>query len=209
MKPIKVVVGRFLLGLRRPSKQANMLLLRERGETVASLNIRDATASDIPALAQLHVTTWNDTYPLLNGPRYEIRESQWREAFAKQDGSWFCLIVERGNGELVGFAKGNRSDLPGYGGQLNKIFLLREYQRVSLGRRLVGLVVRRFLEQGISSMWLYAEATNPSCAFYEALGGHNLVNADGSMNYGNYGWRDLEKLVSICLVESNDNPHES
>ncbi len=166
-----------------------------------SLRIREAAATDIPAIARLHVTTWNATYAPMRGPPVAIRESQWREAFAHQDGSWFCHVVEREDGELVGFAKGKRSDNPGYEGELNKIYLLREYQRLGLGTRLVGHVARRFLREGIHSMWLCAEAHNPSCAFYEALGGYNRVNDDGTMNYGNYFWDDLRRLASSCPVD--------
>jgi ribosomal protein S18 acetylase RimI-like enzyme len=200
MKRAGVRLARFLFGLRRPAKAANASLLRERGETVATLRIRDATAADIPELARLHVTTWNDTYNK-RGPTRELREWQWREAFQKNDGSWFCLVVERSNSELIGFAKGRRSDHPEFGGELNKIYLLREYQRLGLGRRLVGHVARRFLDQGITSMWLYSEAGNPSGAFYEALGGDNMRNDDGTMNYGNYQWRDLRALAAICPTE--------
>lgn len=202
MTPIRLSAARWLFGLRGPSKSANAGLLGQRGETAASLRIREATPADVPALAHLHVTTWNATYApmFMKGPSYEIREWQWREAFTKQDGSWFCYVVERENGELVGFAKGRASDNPDYDGELNKIFLLREYQRVGLGRRLVGLVARRFLEQGITSMWLFADARNPSCAFYEALGAHNCINGDGTVNHGNYGWRDLRKLAVMCPV---------
>jgi hypothetical protein len=46
---------RFLRGLRMPSKARNARLLSERGETATSLVVRDATVSDIPALARLHV----------------------------------------------------------------------------------------------------------------------------------------------------------
>jgi hypothetical protein len=76
---------RMLAGLARPSKNWNVRRLRARGETAASLKIREATAADIPALARLHVKTWNATYApfLMKGPSYEIRERQWREAFAK------------------------------------------------------------------------------------------------------------------------------
>ncbi|MGH9260822.1 MAG: hypothetical protein ACRD08_13160, partial [Acidimicrobiales bacterium] len=61
---VRVDVARFLLGLTRPSKAANTRRLRERGEPLTSLTVRDAAASDIAALARLHVETWNDTYPL-------------------------------------------------------------------------------------------------------------------------------------------------
>ena len=50
-------------------------------DPVTALTIREATAADIPALARLHVTTWNDTYPgVRSPPTYELRERQWREA---------------------------------------------------------------------------------------------------------------------------------
>ena len=61
MKCAVFAAWRLLAGLSRPSKAANARRLRARGETLASFTIREATAADIPALAQLHVTTWNAT----------------------------------------------------------------------------------------------------------------------------------------------------
>ena len=70
--------------------------------------IREATAADVPALACLHVTTFNETQApeLMNGPTYEVREYQWRQAFQSGDESWFCYVIEDPNGELIGFAEG-------------------------------------------------------------------------------------------------------
>jgi GNAT superfamily N-acetyltransferase len=135
-------------------------------------------------------------------PTYELRERQWREAFEKTDGSWFCLVIERWNGELIGFVKGVRysGGLPGFSGELDKIYLLREYQRLGLGRRLLGHVARRFLSQGISTMVAFAEPQNPSCYFFEAVGGERLVDANGDFQ-GGYGWRDLQTLASLCPAE--------
>lgn len=103
--------------------------------------------ADIPALAALHVKTWSETYwSVRHPPNYELREYQWREQFQKTDGKWFCFVVEDRKGALVGFAKGAAyasSDLPDYSGELNKIYLLRDYQRLGLGRQLVGHVARR------------------------------------------------------------------
>src|SRR5262245_61747603 len=102
-----------------------------------SFVIRDATPDDLPALARLHVATFVETHggP---GPGYALRESQWREAFS-QPGAWFCLVIVRQDGELIGFAKGMpyTGGLPGYAGELNKIYLLRRYHRRGLGRRLI------------------------------------------------------------------------
>jgi len=164
------------------------------------LIIREATADDIPALAQLHVTTWNATYtPMgMTGPPLAVRAQQWREAFAKMDGSWFCFVVENASRELVGFAKGRLSDHPEYGGELNKIYLLHAYQRQGLGRRLVGHVARRFLEQGITSMWLFGDARNPSRFAWLAL---EAARTDDDPGNGNYGWRDLQRLAAICPID--------
>lgn len=164
------------------------------------VSIREATAADIPALAELHVITWNATYPHVpKKPSYETRERQWRAAFAVTDGSWCCYVVQDQHGKLVGFAKGtpyDHPDLPGFAGELSKIYLLREYQRQGLGRRLVGHVAHRFLDQGIASMLLFADAQNPSCRFYEALGAERLLDKAGHF-HGGYGWRDLRRLVAV------------
>jgi L-amino acid N-acyltransferase YncA len=167
--------------------------------------IREATSADVPALARLHVTTFNETHaPVLrNGPTCEVREYQWRQAFQSADGSWFCFVIEDANGELIGFAKGQRyahRDQPDFAGELNKIYLLRDHHRRGLGRRLLGHVARRFLSQGISSMLLFGEARNPSNRFYEALGADKLFASNGEF-HGGYGWRDLQRLASFCPAD--------
>jgi L-amino acid N-acyltransferase YncA len=204
MKNFINAIARFAFGLRRPSKATNLRLLRARGESLESLTIREAIPGDIPALAALHVKTWNETYWYVkHPPTYAIREQQWREQFDVTDGSWFCFVVEKRNGDLVGFAKGksyNHADLSDYSGELSKIYLLREYQRLGLGRRLVACVARRFLSQGINTMVLFGTPQNPSCAFHEALGGERLFAKNGEF-HGGYGWRDLHGLAKSCPVE--------
>lgn len=194
MKRLINAVWRTLAGFARPSGRANLRRLRRRGESLASLRIREATPADVPALARLHVTTWNATYRPLGakGPSMEVRERQWRQAFARNDPDWFCLVVERPDGALVGFAQANRSDNPDYEGELGKLHLLLDYQRMGLGRRLVGHVARRFLSRGIRSMWLFGDARNPSSRAWKALGAEKCDDDPGS---GNHGWRDITPLA--------------
>jgi L-amino acid N-acyltransferase YncA len=168
--------------------------------------IREAAPTDVPALARLHVTTFNETHaPVLqDGPTYETREYQWRQAFQSPDGSWFCLVIEGPNGELIGLARGQRyahPDQPDFAGELNKLYLLRAYHRRGLGRLLVGQVARRFLSQGFESMLLFGDARSPSNRFYEALGADRLYAANGEF-HGGYGWRDLRRLASICPADA-------
>jgi ribosomal protein S18 acetylase RimI-like enzyme len=162
--------------------------------------VREMTIADVPAVAALHVATFNETHTTNNdGPRYELREHQWRTAFANDDGSWFGIVIENEDGELIGFAKGKPHDggVPGYAGELNKIYLLRRYHRQGLGRALLCEVANRFLGRGVSSMLLFGDANNPSNRFYEAMGGERIMGERVEF-HGAYGWRDLRKLAQRC-----------
>src|SRR6188474_2990605 len=102
-----------------------------------AFHLREPNESDIPALARLHVQTFNETHRggRSGGPSYELRERQWREAFMVTDSSWFCFVVEEDDGELVAFAKGTRHDggVPGFAGELNKIYALQRVHRRGVG----------------------------------------------------------------------------
>ena len=189
---------RWMLALRRPSARANTRALRTRQESLDGLRIRDAVAGDIPLLAALHVATWNDTYaPLMTGPAVGVREQQWRQAFEHQE-SWFCYVVTRSDGALIGFTKGVFRPDHEIPGELNKLFLARDYQRMGLGRRLVGEVVQRFLRVGVPAMAAYVDHRNPSCGFFERLGAQWLIEPDGHVNFSWYVWKDLPALARYC-----------
>ena len=200
LKRTVFAIWRTIAGLARRSGAANLQRLQARGESPDALTIRDATADDIPALARLHVETWNATYApfRIKGPSAELRERQWREKFASPPPAWVCLLVQRPDGTLVGFAQGNASDNPEYAGELSKIYLLSDYQRLGIGRQLLGHVARRFLSLGINSMWLYGDARNPSSRAWIALGAEKTDDDPGN---GNYGWRDLGELSRESKVE--------
>lgn len=212
-KNFKNACIRLLAGLKRPSKAVNTRLLQERGEAIHSVIIREATAADIIPLARLHVKTWAQTYGGIEQRSvYAVREYQWREQFNVTGDTWFCIVAENKKGELIGFAKGvqySHSDLPDYKGELNKIYLLREYQRMGLGRRLVCQAARRFLSEGISTMVLFGTPQNPSCNFYEAMGGKRLFAQNGEF-HGGYGWIDLKQLAGGCPAEvTRLNPQDA
>jgi GNAT superfamily N-acetyltransferase len=166
-----------------------------------AFHLREALEADISALAKLHVETFNETHRggRPGGPSYELREGQWREAFDRQDGSWFCYVVEENGSALVGFAKGTPHDggVPGYAGELNKIYLLQRVQRKGLGRLLLCAVARRFIERGMTSMLLFGDAANASNGFYEVFGAERLYSDTGEF-HGAYGWPDLRTLVAQC-----------
>jgi GNAT superfamily N-acetyltransferase len=202
MSKHRLAIARFILGLPRPSKAANFRRLRKLGEKVESFIIREAISSDIPALSALHVKTWSETYwNVKHPPAYEVREHQWKEQFNVTDRSWFCFVIENSRGQLVGFTRGRINNDSKYPGELNKIYLLREYQRLGLGHRLMGHVARRFISMGITAMAAYVDPRNPSCYFFETLEAKWLIEKDGRPNHNWYCWQDLQRLASICPVE--------
>ena len=190
-------ISRFINGLKRPSKKTNIKKLHERGEILDSFTFRDATEEDTPELGKLHAIAWAETYNAKT-PNIQLRQYQWQKAFTEEnDGLWFCILVVNAKNKLVGFAKGkiNKDEHTSQlHGDLNKIYLLSDYQRLGLGKKLFTLAVQRFLSKGINDMSLFGVPQNPSCAFHEAMGGERLYSEKGTFD-GCYRWDDLKKLA--------------
>ncbi len=180
----------------RPTGEQNARKLRERGESLDSIVFRDAVAADIPALAELHVTTWNATYNTSRGPTIETRTWQWNRVFAESNRRDFVLVLEDRNGRLIGFTWGKPHEGE-FHGELSKIYLRWEYHGLGLGRRMMAETARRFLDRGIHSFILFAELSNPTLGFYDRMGGERLLDDRGQFN-GGYGWRDLSTLIKAA-----------
>lgn len=193
MKPRIAAVKRWVVSRTRPNRKVNARRLQERGESIGSVVFRDAIATDIPALAELHVTTWNATYNTSRGPTIATRAWQWNDVFAKTERRDFVLVLEDRNGRLIGFTWGKPSEGE-FAGVLSKIYLRWEYHGLGLGRRMMAETAKRFLERGIHSFSLFADPANPSIGFYDRMGGERLVDDRGQFN-GGYAWRDLTKLL--------------
>lgn len=167
-----------------------------------SFTLREAIEADVASLAALHVQTFNETHRggQPTGPSIEVRSYQWRERFQHHDGSWFCFVVEDADCDLVGFATGapHDNDLPDYEGGLNSIYVLQRLHRQGIGRRLLCAVASRLVSEGVNSMMLFGEASNPSNGFYETFGAERILSERGEF-HGAYGWRDLRVLVDRCM----------
>ena len=92
-----------------------------------------------------------------------VREDQWQRFLGANDATDFTFVVEENAHQFVGFARAKRHDggVPGYQGELNKIYVLRRHHRNGLGRLLVCQIADRFLTQGVRSMLLFGDARNP------------------------------------------------
>ena len=193
LKPHVARLQRWITSRSRPTGARNARRLRERGETLDSIVFRDAVAADIPALAELHVTTWNATYNTSRGPTIATRTWQWNQVFAQANRRDFVLVLEDRSGRLVGFTWG-KPDEGEFQGQLSKIYLRWEYHGLGLGRRMMAETARRFLDRGIQSFILFAELGNPTLGFYDRMGGERLLNDQGRFD-GAYCWRNVRSLL--------------
>ena len=171
-----------------------------------TFKLRELTINDVPALAALHVETFNETHGKHpDGPTVELRQYQWQQLFQEKDKNWFCIVIESEHGKLIGFAKGqpyNHDDLPEFSGELNKIYLLKKYHKLGLGRQLICNVAHQFVRRGISSMLLFGDENNQSNKFYERMGASKLFGKNGEF-HGGYGWKDLQKLFDNCPLSEH------
>ena len=171
------------------------------------MRIRPATVEDAPALAEVHVASWHETYRGLVPDEYLAslsvaeRIERWRGRLTGADPGAFTLVAEDDQGRLVGFATGGpeREGAPVYTGELYAIYLLRAAQGAGLGRRLVQAVVERLLAEGHRSMLVWTLAANPSRGFYERLGGQLVRSTTITIGGANledvaYGWTDIAPL---------------
>jgi ribosomal protein S18 acetylase RimI-like enzyme len=193
LKPGIATAKRSYNALFRPRGDRNRQQLRDRGESLDSILFRDAVVADIPALAELHVTTWNATYRTTRGPTVATRSWQWTEVFRKEQRRDFVLILEDHRGRLVGFTWG-RPHHGEFAGEVSKIYLRWEYHGLGLGRRMLAETARRFLERGIDSFVLFAELSNPTVSFFDHMGGERLYDERGLFS-GAFAWRDVRTLL--------------
>ena len=193
LKPRIAAVRRTITARNRPKGGENARRLRERGESLESITMRDATAADIPALSELHVTTWNATYNTSRGPSVATRAAQWTQIFAKPDRRDFVVVLQDRDQRLIGFIWGIPDDGE-FAGQLSKIYLRWEYHGLGLGRRMMQEAARQFLARGMHSFVLFADLGNPTIGFYDRMSGERLVDERRQFS-GAYCWRDVRTLL--------------
>jgi len=170
--------------------------------------VRKAVPADASGIARVHVDSWRTTYrgiipdSFLYGLSVKEREDDWNQAL--QQGQSEIYVAETVEGRIVAFACSGpeRTQQYGYDGELYAIYILREYQRKGIGRRLFQAAVQELAAKGVRSLLVWVLTENPSRRFYEALGGEEV--ATKSVTIGEvtlqevaYGWKDLGALIAV------------
>ncbi len=175
-------------------------------------HVREARQEDAAAIAGVHVDSWRTSYRsivpegFLADMSYENFEDRWRGWLRDvEDPHWACRVAELPSGRIAGFASGGPRRgpaYPDYAGELYALYLLREYQRAGIGRRLFGSVARGLAEGGGTSLLTWVLARNPSRHFYDAVGGELLGSQEIEIGGARleevaYGWLGIEVVASL------------
>ena len=129
------------------------------------IEIRQATAADIPAIARVHVQSDWDTYAVLLGAkayRLEIAESERRWRRALQPGG--LLLVATDGGCIVGLGHACAD-------RIDALYLAKSHQRRGIGKAMLTRLLRALHVRGITEAHLDVVAVNAQAiAFYRAQG---------------------------------------
>jgi GNAT superfamily N-acetyltransferase len=175
-----------------------------------SFIIRRAESDDAASIAEVHVTSWKTTYAgiipqkVLSDLDQDERARRWRQIISDPEGRQSVFVVAMDNGQIIGFASAEaaRGGDPAYEGEISAIYLLKEYQRLGIGRRLFLVAAQELAVRGVRSLLVRVLAANPSYRFYETLGGIKL--GEGEAHIGDaaypdvaYGWKDIRMIVPL------------
>lgn len=144
---------------------------------VEGIIYREATTADCPAVAEVHVRSWRESFAGIVPQAFldKMSVEQRAGAFAARfsDDAYRMYVAEAPGIGVVGFADcgAPRDDVGGFEAELYAIYLLPEYQGRGVGRELFGRVVEALVGSARRSMHLLALEVSPYRSFYEKLGG--------------------------------------
>ncbi|MFJ7747402.1 GNAT family N-acetyltransferase [Peribacillus sp. NPDC097295] len=171
------------------------------------MHIRKASENDITGIAHVHIKSWQSTYKgilpdtYLDSLNLETRKKNWARNLKMLHGATY--IAENDEGHIVGFAAGGPEQTNAhqyFQGEVYAIYLLEEYQRQGIGKKLIKVVVEELIGKQHSNLIIWALKDNPSRGFYEALGGRLITEktikmAGIEIAEVGYGWEDIHDIL--------------
>lgn len=176
-----------------------------------AVTVRQAHTGDSAEVGRVHVESWRSSYrgilpqELLDGLSAERRAEYWHGRMEEDLGSGSAqrvFVAQLDGNGIIGFAAAGPEREPdsGYDGELYAIYLLEEYERRGIGRRLLSAVSEWLAALGYRSFRVWVLAQNPARAFYESLDGRPAGSKQieiGGTSYEEvgYGWSNLPRLT--------------
>ncbi|MDD3383712.1 MAG: GNAT family N-acetyltransferase [Bacilli bacterium] len=134
------------------------------------LVIRDALENDIEGKAFVHYTSWQEAYKEIIPQSFLDRMSLARCVEIAKNHPENTIIAEV-DGKIVGFAcymVSRDIDLP-TAGEINAIYVLKEFYRQKIGSKLIEACERKFTGHNTFFLWVLAK-NNSAIDFYKKKG---------------------------------------
>lgn len=162
-------------------------------------SVRQAVVDDAIAIGEIHVKSWQATYPgifpseFLDGLSVPSRQAWWSQRLERPVDRGAVLVADV-DSEVVGFASlGPSGSLGSSGdpeGEVYAIYLAPQYLRLGVGRKLMEASERSLALIGFSEAILWVvDANQRARSFYEAVG----WRSDGALK--------LEEIGGIQVTE--------
>jgi GNAT superfamily N-acetyltransferase len=126
--------------------------------------LREASRADIPAMQRVRMSVRENRLRTRT-----ITEADYVPAMETNGRGW---VIEE-NGEVVGFAVGDRRD-----GNIWALFVHPNHEGHGYGRQLHDAMVAWLWSQGLEQLWLTTEPGTRAQAFYEAAGWQRAGRTD-------------------------------
>lgn len=180
--------------------------------------IRNAKPGDEDGIVYSGIRGWQNTYKHILPIDYltELdsqipqRKIEWGLHLQKPEVRLQTFVAEVDQ-KVVGFATGdnNRSKQFPFDAEIFAIYILKDYQRGGLGKKLVKALADYFLSRKQNSMIIASLKENHSARrFYEDIGGELVGEKTFSVNGIDYpevvyGWKNLELLSKKLAIRAN------
>ena len=164
------------------------------------ITLRPARPEDAAGIAEVSYLAWRAAYAdLLPSEMIEARRpderriAAWRERIKKNR---FCYVAETENKKITAFAWGELADTPRlpWPGQLHALYVLPEYQKQGLGRRLLEKF-RQYVDG--APFCLYMLARNSAAGFYRHMGGTRRPEYDKTEH-----WQGVSVNLELFLFNN-------
>ncbi len=177
-------------------------------------SIRPATEADIPHLADILITGWRESYRYIVDENWLAAldqgeyEEKWQRWMAEE--GWNVLLAEGADGAPAGFVSFGKLKTPPpgmspirplYSAEVYALYILPDYWRQGLGRKLLGAAAAALAPERHKSLCLWTlEKNKRAAAFYKALGGERCGKKDVTIGPTAardicFGWRDTSSLI--------------
>lgn len=173
---------------------------------MSDISIRTARQEDADAISYVHVESWKTAYKgivpddFLNKLNLDSRIEYWKRTLKTNTGN---IIVAEVKNTIVGFAYvGPPREKNAYASELYAIYILKEYRRMNIGKKLMSAIAEYLLSCELASMYLWVLADNPSKTFYEKTGGQKFEEKEISiggqiLKEDGYGWGNVRDFLFL------------